>query len=160
MGDLNGLILDLRQNPGGLLSEGVGVADKFLRKGQVIVSHRGRNSPEKVYHATHGNGGKEYPLVVLVNRGTRLGGGDRRRSHSGSRPRPDRGRDDLRQRAGADGLSAFGKHRPGPDYRQVLHAQRAADPARLQRRFALRLLLRPRRAAAPKTMMANRVKSS
>ena len=39
-----GLILDLRQNPGGLLSEGVGVADKFLKKGQVIVSHHGRDS--------------------------------------------------------------------------------------------------------------------
>jgi carboxyl-terminal processing protease len=70
MGDLKGLILDLRQNPGGLLSEGVGVADKFLRKGQLIVSHHGRNSPEKRYTATHGDGGKEYPLVVLVNRGT------------------------------------------------------------------------------------------
>jgi carboxyl-terminal processing protease len=70
MGDLKGLILDLRQNPGGLLSEGVGVADKFLRKGQLIVSHHGRSSPEKRYVASHGNGGKEYPLVVLVNRGT------------------------------------------------------------------------------------------
>src|SRR5437016_350505 len=70
MGDLKGLILDLRQNPGGLLSEGVGVADKFLRKGAVIVSHHGRSSPEKRYVATHGNGGKEYPLVVLVNKGT------------------------------------------------------------------------------------------
>src|SRR6266852_4148657 len=69
-GDLKGLILDLRQNPGGLLSEGVGVADKFLRKGQVIVSHHGRSSPEKIYRAAHGNNGKEYPLVVLVNRGT------------------------------------------------------------------------------------------
>jgi carboxyl-terminal processing protease len=69
-GELKGLILDLRQNPGGLLSEGVGVADKFLHKGQVIVSHHGRNSPEKVYRAAHGNGGKDYPLVVLVNRGT------------------------------------------------------------------------------------------
>jgi carboxyl-terminal processing protease len=68
--DLKGLILDLRQNPGGLLSEGVGVADKFLKKGQVIVSHHGRNSAEKVYKAAHGNGGKDYPLVVLVNRGT------------------------------------------------------------------------------------------
>src|SRR5206468_2017301 len=47
MGDLKGLILDLRQNPGGLLNEGVGVADKFLRKGQLIVSHHGRSSPEK-----------------------------------------------------------------------------------------------------------------
>jgi len=70
MGDLKGLVLDLRGNPGGLLSEGVGVADKFLHKGQLIVSHRGRSSPEKRYVATHGNGGKDYPLVVLVNRGT------------------------------------------------------------------------------------------
>ena len=70
MSDLKGLILDLRQNPGGLLSEGVGVADQFLKKGQVIVSHHGRASTEKVYKAAHGNGGKDYPLVVLVNRGT------------------------------------------------------------------------------------------
>jgi len=70
LGDLKGLILDLRQNPGGLLSEGVGVADQFLKKGQVIVSHHGRASAEKVYKAAHGNGGKDYPLVVLVNRGT------------------------------------------------------------------------------------------
>src|SRR5207249_575317 len=69
-GDLKGLILDLRQNPGGLLNEGVGVADKFLHKGQLIVSHHGRSSPERRYTASHGNGGKDYPLVVLVNRGT------------------------------------------------------------------------------------------
>jgi carboxyl-terminal processing protease len=48
----------------------VGVADKFLKKGQVIVSHRGRSSPERLYKAARGNGGKDYPLVVLVNRGT------------------------------------------------------------------------------------------
>src|SRR5450432_2321975 len=67
-GDLKGLILDLRGNPGGLLSEGVGVADKFLKKGQLIVSHHGRASAEKRYIAQHGNSGKEYPVVVLVNR--------------------------------------------------------------------------------------------
>ena len=69
-GDMKGLILDLRQNPGGLLSEGVGVADMFLKKGAVIVSHRGRASAEKRYTARRGNLGKDYPLVVLVNRGT------------------------------------------------------------------------------------------
>src|SRR5215470_3402966 len=69
-GDMKGLILDLRGNPGGLLNEGVGVADKFLKKGQVIVSHHGRSSAEHTYRASNGNGGKEYPLVVLVNRGT------------------------------------------------------------------------------------------
>jgi len=69
-GDMKGLILDLRQNPGGLLNEGVGVADKFLHKGQLIVSHHGRSSPERRYTAMHGDGGRDYPLVVLVNRGT------------------------------------------------------------------------------------------
>lgn len=69
-GDIKGLILDMRGNPGGLLNEGVGVADKFLKKGQVIVSHHGRSSPERVYRAAHGNSGKDYPLVVLVNRST------------------------------------------------------------------------------------------
>jgi len=68
--DLKGLVLDLRQNPGGLLNEAVGVSDKFLAKGDVIVSHRGRSSPERVYRAAHGNGGKDYPLVVLVNKYT------------------------------------------------------------------------------------------
>jgi carboxyl-terminal processing protease len=67
---MKGLILDLRQNPGGLLNEGVGVADKFLHKGQLIVSHHGRSSPERRYTAMHGDGGRDYPLVVLVNRGT------------------------------------------------------------------------------------------
>jgi carboxyl-terminal processing protease len=69
-GDVKGLILDLRQNPGGLLGEGVGVADKFLKKGSVIVSHHGRASQEKLYRASKGNGGREYPIVVLVNRGS------------------------------------------------------------------------------------------
>jgi carboxyl-terminal processing protease len=64
---LKGLILDLRDNPGGLLTEGVAVADMFLAKGQVIVSHRGRASGEKIYWATHGNNGLDYPLVVLIN---------------------------------------------------------------------------------------------
>ncbi len=69
-GSVDGLILDLRGNPGGLLSEAVAVCDKFLEKGQVIVSQRGRAFPEQTYRATHGNGGREYPIVVLVNHGT------------------------------------------------------------------------------------------
>lgn len=68
--DLKGLLLDLRGNPGGLLTEAVATCDKFLKKGQVIVSQRGRAYPEQTYHAMHGNGGKIYPVVVLVNHGT------------------------------------------------------------------------------------------
>lgn len=65
---IKGLVLDLRNNPGGLLNEGVAVTDRFLRKGQVIVSHHGRSSPEKTYTARRGNGNHDYPIVVLVNR--------------------------------------------------------------------------------------------
>lgn len=64
---LQGLILDLRINPGGLLNEGIAVADMFLQKDQLIVSHRGRSSQERRYYATRGNRGVEVPLVVLLS---------------------------------------------------------------------------------------------
>lgn len=68
--DLQGLILDLRGNPGGLLNEGVAVSDLFLAKNQLIVSHRGRSQRERRYYATRGNQGREFPLVVLIDRFT------------------------------------------------------------------------------------------
>jgi len=69
-GDLKGLLLDLRENPGGLLSQAVDVCDHLLAKGQTIVSQRGRAYSDQNYVATHGNGGKTFPIVVLVNRDT------------------------------------------------------------------------------------------
>ncbi len=67
---IQGLVLDLRNNPGGLVHEAVNVADRFLHKGQVIVSHHGRASSEQKFTAPKGERGPEYPMVVLVNRGT------------------------------------------------------------------------------------------
>jgi carboxyl-terminal processing protease len=69
-GNLKGLVLDLRSNPGGLLSQAVDISDHLLTKGQAIVSQRGRAYPDQNYVATHGNGGKSFPIVVLVNRST------------------------------------------------------------------------------------------
>ncbi len=66
--NIKGLVLDLRMNPGGLLTSGVAVADKFLQKGQIIVSHHGRSSPERPYIARTGNRGNNYPIIVLVDR--------------------------------------------------------------------------------------------
>ena len=64
---LDGLIIDLRNNGGGLLNQAVGMADMFLDKNEIVVSHRGRSSPERRYYAVRGNQGIEVPLVVLVN---------------------------------------------------------------------------------------------
>src|SRR5208282_6784388 len=68
--DLKGLVFDLRGNPGGLLSQAVDVCDHLLSKGQNIVSQRERAYPDQNYTATHGNDGKTFPIVVLVNRNT------------------------------------------------------------------------------------------
>src|SRR5207245_10999611 len=64
---LDGLILDMRGNPGGLLNEAVAVGDMFLDKNQLIVSHHGRTSPERRYSAVRGNQGVAVPLVTRVN---------------------------------------------------------------------------------------------
>jgi carboxyl-terminal processing protease len=69
-GEIHGLILDLRGNPGGLLNEAVATSDKFLQKGQIVVSQRGRAFPDQVYRATRGEEGPKFPIVVLVNRNT------------------------------------------------------------------------------------------
>ncbi len=67
---LDGLILDLRGNPGGLLTQAIGMADMFLAKDQLVVSHKGRESPERRYYALTGNSGYNVPVVVLINGGS------------------------------------------------------------------------------------------
>jgi len=66
-GKLKGLVLDLRGNQGGLLTAGVRVAERFLQRGQTIVSHRGRASEERVYKARRSQEGKPFPMTVLIN---------------------------------------------------------------------------------------------
>jgi carboxyl-terminal processing protease len=63
------LILDLRDNPGGLLDEAVNVASVFIADG-TIVSTDGRNQPRQVYTAKGGAISSHIPMVVLVDRGT------------------------------------------------------------------------------------------
>ncbi len=62
------LILDLRNNPGGLLNEGVAVTDLFLDRGQVVVETRGRApGASAVHRASRDQRWADMPLVVLVN---------------------------------------------------------------------------------------------
>ncbi|MBM4074840.1 MAG: S41 family peptidase, partial [Planctomycetes bacterium] len=64
---MKGLILDLRFNPGGLLSAATAIADYFVESG-VIVSTKGRNTDEQVYKARKAGTFSGFPMVVLVNR--------------------------------------------------------------------------------------------
>jgi len=71
LGDkLKGYVVDLRNNPGGLLEEAVTVSDAFLERGE-IVSTRGRNAEETQRRAAHpGDLTKGKPVIVLVNGGS------------------------------------------------------------------------------------------
>lgn len=67
---LRGVILDLRNNPGGLLAEAIDVVDEFIDKG-LIVSVRGRTEDQsREYFATKNGDFQEFPIVVMVNEGS------------------------------------------------------------------------------------------
>ncbi|MFP4346970.1 MAG: S41 family peptidase [Desulfococcaceae bacterium] len=69
-GDLKGLVLDLRDNPGGLLDQAVEVSDTFLQEGD-IVSIKGRQERHtKVYKAHPDQDDNRFPIVVLINGGS------------------------------------------------------------------------------------------
>ena len=69
--DLEGLVLDLRNNPGGSLEAAIGVADKFLKRNQDVLITKGRiASANHSYPALKGTQGPLYPMVVLINGGS------------------------------------------------------------------------------------------
>ena len=64
---LEGLILDLRDNPGGYLTQAIRVSEEFLPKGAPIVSTRGRNGADEQRYAVREGGDLKIPLVILIN---------------------------------------------------------------------------------------------
>ena len=69
-GGLQGLVLDLRNNPGGLLSQAVKVADLFLDSGMVVYTEGRLDNQAQKFYAHKGTGNTDYPMVVLVNGGS------------------------------------------------------------------------------------------
>ena len=67
-GELSGLILDLRNNPGGLLNESVSIVNLFVEKGQEVVSTKGKiKSWDKIYKAYKAPVDLKTPIIVLIN---------------------------------------------------------------------------------------------
>jgi carboxyl-terminal processing protease len=70
-GELKGLVLDMRNDPGGLLDQAVKVADHFTPEGQMIVYTEGREKDSKMqFTARKGTKEANYPIVVLINGGS------------------------------------------------------------------------------------------
>lgn len=67
---IDGLILDLRNNPGGLLQQAVTVADIFLEKGKIVYTKGRKPDQNTVFTAHASNEKRHFPLVVLVNEGS------------------------------------------------------------------------------------------
>lgn len=65
-----GLILDLRNNPGGLLSAAVGVSEQFLQPDTLVVSVKGRDGRKDEYRSSPPMDPPDYPMIVLVNQGS------------------------------------------------------------------------------------------
>jgi carboxyl-terminal processing protease len=66
--DFEGLVFDLRNNPGGLLQEAIEVCETFLQKGQLIVETRGRTKgSNRPYSSQKPNPDNTFPIVVLIN---------------------------------------------------------------------------------------------
>ncbi len=147
---LKGFIIDMRNNPGGLLEEAVTVSDTFLDRGE-IVSTRGRNAEETQRRsARSGDLTKGKSLVVLINggsasaseivagalqdhkRATLIGTrsfGNRRRRAAGSQARHADRHPFVRQGLGADHHSArLRQRRAAADHGALLHAVGQVDP--------------------------------
>ena len=67
---LNGLVLDLRNNPGGLLSQAVGVSDLFLDSGLVVYTEGRLDNQAQKFFAHKANSRTDFPMIVLVNGGS------------------------------------------------------------------------------------------
>lgn len=68
------LVLDLRNNPGGLLNAAVYISDLFLPKGNMVVSIKGRTSTDRIdFFAKKNMGFENLPVVILINRGSASG---------------------------------------------------------------------------------------
>ena len=123
-GEIAGLVLDLRDNPGGLLDQAVKVGDVWIDDGMIVFSEGRGGGNRMEWHAKKEGTEPEYPMIVLVN-----GGSASTSEIVSARCRTKRARArpaDLRQGLRADHHPARGRFGPAPHHR-ALPAERTLD---------------------------------
>ena len=142
-GPLKGIILDLRDDPGGLLNGAVGVSAAFLQPDVTVVSTKGRNKKEGMvlkataedYITTSGKDPlaglpaelKTIPMTVLINAGSASASEIVAGALQDHKTRRRRRHTKFRQRLSANPDSAFRRQRSQTDHRPLLHAKRPLD---------------------------------
>ena len=119
---MNMLVLDLRGNRGGLLIQAVSVANTFLQRDQLIVTQKGRIRAATEPFSAVNDASRSDAVGRAGKQRYSIGGGDRCRRFTGSRPRVDRGREHVRQRPGPTSDSTRIRLSAVADGGQVLHA--------------------------------------
>ena len=117
------VVLDLRDNGGGLLNEAVLVSSIFIPEGKIVTT-RGRSRPERVFEATGSLDQHQDPGRRAGQRRVRLGVGDRDRRAAGPRPRDRRRHAHVRQGRLPGDQAALQRRRARHHGRRVLHPQR------------------------------------
>ena len=128
--NINSLVIDLRNNPGGLLDAAVEVAEPFFRKGELIVYTQGRKPSDREDYRAEADGEPlDLPIAVLINAGHGQRGRDRHGRPQGHRPG---GRSSGERSFGKGSVQSIFKLKNGegaaPDDRPLLHA-RAESPS-------------------------------
>jgi len=67
---MSGLVIDLRNNPGGLLDQALGVSDAFLNSGEIVSTRTRDNARVRRYSALRGDIAEDLPIIVLINGGS------------------------------------------------------------------------------------------
>ena len=143
-GPMKGLVLDLRNDPGGLLNAAVAISAAFLPQNALVVYTDGRTEDSKMRLYASGEyylrgskddymkklpgGGQDVPMVVLVNGGSASASEIVAGALQDHKRAVDHGHADLRQGLGADHPAAGQQHRDQAHHGALLHAERPLDP--------------------------------